>query len=475
MTSNAGLPKVAILIVNWNKKTDVLNLLSSLRSFDYDQCKTLVVDNASADGSVGAVREGYPEVTVVQNKENLGGTGGFNTGLRYILQGDMGEFDYIWLLDNDTQVGPSTLRELLKVAELDATVGIAGSKIMNPERPGFIVELGANIDWKRGIYRPLMKNIPDRDDLKDYYDVGYVSVCSALVRVEAVRNIGLMDSRYFIICDDMDWGITFKRHGYRVVAVNQSITFHPAYSEKEGWSPSSAYYKFRNLLLMFSKHAQKSNRISSLFHCIRRPVKKTCFFWITGNPEIAKVYVLSIIDFLRNKWGRYDYQFDLPPEVKLYIQEISKYKRFIIIPPGNRVTTEKIIQKIRHEVENPYICLLIAKERMHLFSDVDVEEIKVLDSSKKFEYLRTLITLMREGFDFAVTSPGGGAGTFGNVNYAVKNVYAFDEDKKLFFESRTQPWKLFLLTILGDMTSLIIFPLVLIVSYRYRVKIVKKI
>lgn len=472
---NQLLPKVAILVVNWNKKTDVLNLLSSLRSFEYDQCKTLVVDNASTDGSVVAVREEYPEVTVVQNKENLGGTGGFNTGLRYILQGDMGEFDYIWLLDNDTRVEPSTLRELLNVAESDSRIGIAGSKIMNPERPGFIVELGANIDWKRGIYRPLMKNIPDRKDLKDYYDVGYVSVCSALVRVQAVRNIGLMDSRYFIICDDMDWGITFKRHGYRVVAVNRSITFHPAYSEKEGWSPASAYYKFRNLLLMFSKHAQKTSRILSLFHCMRRPIKKACFFWITGNPEIAKVYTLPVIDFFRNKWGRYDYQIDLPQDIRHYIQNVSNYKRFIIIPPGNRALTEKIIQNIRHEVENPYICLLIARERMHLFSDVDVDEIKVLDASKKFGYFRTLIALMREKFDFAVTPPGGGTGTFGNVSYAVKNVYAFDEDKKLFFESRIQPWKLFLLTILGNMTSLIVFPLVLIVSLRYRVKIVKNI
>ncbi|VAX33363.1 hypothetical protein MNBD_NITROSPIRAE03-423 [hydrothermal vent metagenome] len=474
MNSNTGIPNVAILIVNWNKKKELLNLLSSLLRFDYDQCKILLVDNASADGSVEAVREGYPEIRILQNKENLGATGGFNTGLRYILQGAMGEFDYIWLLDNDTRVESSTLRELLNVAESDSRVGLVGSKIMNSERPDFIVELGGYLDWRQGFHRPFLKNTRNRKELKDYYYVDYVATCSAMARVEALKNVGLMDERYFISWDDIDWGITFKRHGYQVVAVNQSITFHPAYSEKN-WSAVSTYSKFRNLLLIFSKHTKKSNRILSLFRSMRRAIKKACFFWITGRPEVAKVYMLAIIDFLRNKWGRYDYQIDFPPSVRLYIQEISNYKRFLIIPPGNRALTEKIIQKIRHEVENPYICLLIAKERMSLFSDVDVEEIKALDSNKKFEYLRTLITLMREKFDFAVTSPGGGAGTFGNVNYAVKNVYGFDEDKKLFFESRTQPLKLFLLTILGDMTSLIVFPFVLIVSYRYRVKIVKKI
>jgi len=474
MNNNAGFHSVAILIVNWNKKRDVLNLLGSLRRYDYDQCKILVVDNASTDGSVEAIREGYPEVTIVQNKENLGGTGGFNTGLRYILQGDMGEFDYIWLLDNDTQIEPSTLGELLKVAESDDRIGLVGSKIMNADRPDFIVELGGYMDWRKGVHRPFLKNTRDNEGLKDYYYVDYVATCSAMARVEALKKVGLMDDRYFISWDDIDWGVTFKRHGYQVVAVNRSIAYHPAYSEKEGWSPLSTYSKFRNLLLIFSKHAKKLNRVLSLFRNMRRPIKKAYFFWITGNPGIAKVYSLSIIDFIRNKWGRYDYKIDFPPEVRLYIHEITNYKRFIIIPPGNRVTTEKIIRKIRREVKDSYICLLIAKERLPLFSDIDVEEIKVLDSNRKLGYLRTLIVLMREKFDFAVTSPGGATGTFAYVNYAVKNVYAFDEEKKLFFESRILPWKLFLASVFSEVTSLIAFPFVLMVSRRYRVRIVEK-
>ncbi len=474
-SNNPALPFVAILIVNWNKKKDLLNLLKALQSLDYDRYEIIVVDNASTDGSVETIKEEYSEITVIQNEKNLGGTGGFNTGLHYILKEATGRFDYIWLLDNDAMVDSSALKELVKVAESDPKIGIAGSKIMNSDRPDFIVELGGNIDWKKGDYYPFLKNTRDKKELKDYYDVDYVATCSALARIEALKNVGVMDDRYFVSWDDIDWGVTFKRNGYRVVAVNRSIIFHPAYSEKQIRSLAIVYYACRNRLLMFSKHARNFYSLLSLFHRVRRVTKKTFLFWITGKPEIAKLYMLSISDFVRNKWGRYDHQIDLPDENKVYIENISQHKRFIIIPPGNKSLTMKVIQQIREQVENPHICLLITKDRMRLFSDVNVDEIKVLDSSKKLGYLKTLMTLLREGFDLAVVPPEGASGTFSYLYYAVKNVCVFDEDEILFNQSRNQLWKLCFSSFLGEVTSLAIFPIILLLSIRYKVRIVQKI
>ncbi|MGH7791259.1 MAG: glycosyltransferase family 2 protein, partial [Thermodesulfobacteriota bacterium] len=91
-------PKVAVVIVSWNKKDYLLSLLNSLRNINYEHYEIIVVDNGSTDGSAEAIREEFPDIHTIAHLENIGGTGGFNTGMRYALL--EGGFKYIWLLDN---------------------------------------------------------------------------------------------------------------------------------------------------------------------------------------------------------------------------------------------------------------------------------------------------------------------------------------------------------------------------------------
>ena len=86
----------------YEKKNYVLDLLISLRGIHYDNYQIVVVDNASTDGSVETIRSQFPNVDLIVNSKNLGGTGGFNTGIRYVLK--KGGFKYVWLLDNDAEV-----------------------------------------------------------------------------------------------------------------------------------------------------------------------------------------------------------------------------------------------------------------------------------------------------------------------------------------------------------------------------------
>ena len=72
-------PSVLVIIVTWNKAQYVLNLLASLSTLDYPRSllDIVVVDNASQDNTVEAIKSRYPDVTLLCNSENLGGTGGF--------------------------------------------------------------------------------------------------------------------------------------------------------------------------------------------------------------------------------------------------------------------------------------------------------------------------------------------------------------------------------------------------------------
>ena len=477
-TNRPVSPYVAILVNNWNRKDDLLKLFTALQKLDYDRdrYKILLVDNASTDGSVEAVRERFPEVAILQNTENLGSTGGFNSGLRYLLQGTIGDFDYIWLLDNDALAEPAALKELVKVAETDPCIGLVGSRIMNPDAPDNIVEIGVHMGWQHATVVPNLRNIPDSAELDDYYDVVAVAGCSSMARVSAIRRVGLMDERCFVYWDDMEWGISFTRHGYRVVGATWSVVYHRSFSERRVWSPANVYYETRNRLLVFSKHTSGLDRVLSVFRIVRTAMKKNCALWLSGKGKLAKLQMMSIVDFVRNKWGRYTYDNSLPNRDNDYIEDLSQYKRFIVIPPGDVSSFEKTLEEIRRQSKDAYICLLVTINRLNLFSDVKVDEKIVLDFTQKNAYLKTFLTILWKKFDVAVVPPHGALGAFNHISYAVKKTCALDEEKNLFRldQEGGMLWKLPLSVMMGELSSWLVFPFILLVSLRYTSRITRK-
>jgi len=91
--------------------------LSSLKHIDYDNFFTVVVDNAFKDDSVESIGRLIPNVELILNSTNLGGSGGLNIGIDYVRKNK--KFDYIWILDNDAVVEKNTLSELIKVMQND--------------------------------------------------------------------------------------------------------------------------------------------------------------------------------------------------------------------------------------------------------------------------------------------------------------------------------------------------------------------
>jgi len=239
---------IAIVIVNWNRRDDLLVLLDSLYDAGYSNYDIIVIDNASTDDSVTALREKYPGVKLIQNAENLGGTGGFNTGLRYVLGCD---YSFVWLLDNDAVALPEALEALVDVMTSDSSIGLVGSKLLHPADTTLINEIGADINPFTA--RPKPKHMNERDrQLPSVLDVDYVAVCSVLVRLSAVKRVGLMDEAYFLMWDDMEWGMRFGNAGYRVVAATKSCVTHPGFSERLPTS-NFIYYATRNHFYFIAK------------------------------------------------------------------------------------------------------------------------------------------------------------------------------------------------------------------------------
>ena len=113
-----SLPKVAVIILNWNGKEDTLECLASVKKLDYSNYEIVLVDNGSVDDSVDAISKQYPDMTLLQTGENLGYAGGNNVGIRWALEQGA---DYILLLNNDTIVAADLLSAFINAANVLAS------------------------------------------------------------------------------------------------------------------------------------------------------------------------------------------------------------------------------------------------------------------------------------------------------------------------------------------------------------------
>lgn len=461
------LPLVAIVIVNWNKKEYLSKLLKSLSDTEYKNHDIIVVDNASTDGSRELLKSSFPSVHLIANESNVGGAGGFNTGMRYAL--GKGVYKYIWLLDNDAEVESATLTELVNVMEKDAGVGIAGSMIANPDDRGHIVEVGLNIDWNTGIVKPFMENYELADVKEGVYEVDCVPACSALARTDALRKTSLMDERYFIWWDDADLSLSVKRAGYRVVGVTRSQVCHP--TEKD-WILVN-YYNNRNALLAFSKFADLRQRIKIFHRIASYSCKGILFHNLTGNKYLGSLLYDSLEDFFRGRWKKYAYSDSPPAENTTGGGEDvlpNKNARVIILPTGNLAAIKDCVDAVRCTVGGCSVTLLIQEYRKNLFESLPIDDFITYDDKKRsilLEHVQIFAKILSGNFDAAVMPSKNADSPFG---YAAKKYYVYDEEKGIirFKGKRRDLWKVFFASFAGELAAIPLTLLLLLKSHPYR-------
>ncbi len=457
-------PKVAVVIVNWNKREHVLHLLRSLKRIDYDNHEIIVVDNASTDGSVEAINQELPGIKLIVNSENLGGTGGFNVGINQALE--MGYYQYIWLLDNDAQVENNSLCELIEVMQKNETIGMAGSRIVDTERSDITVEAGAFIRWDTIGVMPLFRNKKNLKMENQIEDVDYVAVCSALIRVTALKNVGLMDERFFFFWDDMDWGLQFKEKGYRVVAVLNSVVYHPAFTEKR--TPLiDLYYGTRNALLTYTKHANPLKRIPIFFNYMSVRSKSLIFLWISGRRDLMLIGARGICDFIMGKWG--GRVFDNP--TRKADDNPSKLpeetKKVLILNSGSRVEIFAVLGQLKNYYPDAEFTLLVNDDRLDIYNDAFKSIIKI-HSKKQYKLSHSLMIFSKilfENYDIAVSPQGPSP-----FSFAVKKAFDFNDSTKEFVGSKndlSNVWKLILSSVVGELIGIILLPIVYISSLRH--------
>lgn len=464
-------PKVAIVIVTWNKKDYVIKLLDSLEDINYKNYDIIVVDNASTDHTGELIRKQFSQVHLIMNSENLGGTGGFNTGLTYVL--DKGGYKYTWLLDNDAVVEKDTLIELVKVMEEDDKVGITGSMIMEPDRE-MIVELGAHVAWSIGTWKPNFRNnrLSTLNEI-DTAEVDYVAACSSLVRNEVLYKIGIMDERYFIHWDDIDLSLRAKEAGYKVMASPKSKAYHGI--EDKPINPIMSYYDIRNGLLTITKHQNGIDRLIYILNILRGTCKGIVYSMLSGLFTTAKLLFFGPLDFIRGKFYmtsiRVKTDEDDNPRIRKYKYndlKIDDKTKLLIMPNASYAIIKKMVETLRSICPDANISLLIQEDRLELFKDLKIDRFITFEGFRQstIQTISILKEILQSNYDFCI-SPSRSLLPF---SYAVKKYYLYDHKKEFFIESKENiyaSWKLLVSFLGGEMLALMFMPFVYLKSFRY--------
>lgn len=339
-------PAILIIIVTWNKKQYVLDLLHSLSrlaclQFTFD---VVVVDNASEDDTVTAIAEAYPTVKILRNPENLGGTGGFNRGLNYAFEQQ--QYKYLWLLDNDVVVHREALAELVKLLETKPDVAIAGSTMLQLDYPWRINEMGAFVHRGTGHLllnrhleeiplwrgRPLADLLTMEVDLshllvhcQPYMDVDYVAAASLLVRADVAKQAGVWRD-YFLHFDDVEWCLHIAEMGHRVVVSAKSLIWHlSAVAKVPTWV---LYYDNRNVLDLLNVHGADERTLHRLQRAILR---RAVYYQLIGKPDLARLHPLAVTDFTAGQRGKKNL-----PATATY-QKISQISEILLNPAIKRI------------------------------------------------------------------------------------------------------------------------------------------
>lgn len=241
------MKQVTVVIPNWNGKGLLEPCLDSLYRQEFQDFETIVVDNGSTDGSVPFLQERFPQVRVIRFENNAGFSAAVNAG---ILSADS---SYVALLNNDTEVHPLWLKELVEALEGDPQAGSAASKILFFSDPSSVNSAGDEFSLFGVAYqRRLMGG-----DTALFNETRYVfSPCgaAALYRRELFEKIGLFDESFFAYQEDVDFGFRSQLVGYRCLFAPDAVVYHKYHMTSSKVTNLWIYLRERNKYFVLIKN-----------------------------------------------------------------------------------------------------------------------------------------------------------------------------------------------------------------------------
>jgi GT2 family glycosyltransferase len=259
----AARAAVSIVIVSWNTRDLLAKCLATLRAVpgsptlvDGLPADVVVVDNASRDGSPEMVRERFPWVRLIANRDNLG----FARANNQVLPGC--RKPYVLLLNPDTEVAPGAIRTLVEFLESQPDAGAAGARLLDPDgrlqeschpEPTLgrelwsLLHLDGLVPWARYCMSEWSPNVPRQ--------VEVVQGACLLLRRAALDDVGPLDEQYFMYSEEVDLCRRLRLNGWRIFWVPRAAVVHYSGQSTRQMATAMFVRLYQGKILYFRKHS----------------------------------------------------------------------------------------------------------------------------------------------------------------------------------------------------------------------------
>ena len=250
--------KIAIVILNWNGKQLLEKFLPSIVKYsNLDNVEVYVADNASTDDSVEFVKQLYPKVKIVQNKENGGFAKGYNDALKHI------NADIYALVNSDIEVTEGWLNPIISSFEKEPNTTIIQPKILDYKNKnkfeyagaagGFIDKFG--YPYCRG--RIFSSVETDTQQYNDEIEIFWASGACFFIRASVFHELGGFDEDYFAHQEEIDLCWRAKNLSKEIKYNGNSMVYHVGGATLKEASPQKTFLNFRNSLYSLVKNLPK--------------------------------------------------------------------------------------------------------------------------------------------------------------------------------------------------------------------------
>ncbi len=256
--------KIAIAILNWNGRKLLEQFLPSVIQYS-QEAEIYVIDNASTDDSVFFLKKNYPTIQILQNKENVGFSKGYNEVIKLI------EADVICLLNSDVEVTENWLQPIQNLFEKDQNITVVQPKIVDYKKKTHFEYAGAAGGFLDALGYPFCRGrIFDtiEEDLGQYdneIEIFWASGAAFFIRKKNYIELGGLDEDYFAHQEEIDLCWRIKNNGGKIYYTHRSVVYHLGGATLSNMNPQKTFLNFRNSLFNLLKNLPFTEAVFKIF------------------------------------------------------------------------------------------------------------------------------------------------------------------------------------------------------------------
>jgi GT2 family glycosyltransferase len=293
-------PLVSFITVNYNQSLVTLDCLESIYNSGYSNFEIIVVDNASTNDDPKVIGEKYPEVNLILSNQNLGFAGGNNLGL---LQS---KGEYIYFINNDTEVVPNSIEVLVERLQSDSNIGVVSPKIRFHHTPDTIQFAG---------YTP-MNYLTMRNNLIGYrqvdsgqYDLAHQTPfchgAAMMLPRTVIKEVGMMADIFFLYYEEHDWFERIRKAGFTLWYEPKSLIYHKESISTGKESPTKIHYIARNRIVFLRRNVKGIKKTFGVLYQMFIAVPKNALvFLLKGRIDLFKAYHKAMAWNLKNIFNK---------------------------------------------------------------------------------------------------------------------------------------------------------------------------